>query len=101
MVHLPDPKPAYNTVSTIVRILEKKGFVGYKAYGNTHEYFPLIDKSEYTKKFLNYVVKDYFSNSYKQLVSFFADKENLSIEEMEEIRKMIDEGIKSKKNEKR
>lgn len=101
MVHLPDPKPAYNTVSTIVRILEKKGFVGYKAYGNTHEYFPLIDKPEYTKKFLNYVVKDYFSNSYKQLVSFFADKENLSIEEMEEIRRMIDEEIKSKKNEKR
>ena len=100
LTHLPDPKPAYNTVSTIVRILEKKEFVGYKAYGNTHEYFPLIDKAEYTKKFLNYFVKDYFSNSYKQLVSFFAGKENLSIEEMEEIRKLIDEEIKSKKNEK-
>ena len=96
MEHLPDPKPAYNTVSTIVRILEKKGFVGYKAYGNTHEYYPLVDKPEYTKKFLNYFVKDYFSNSYKQLVSFFASKENLSIEEMEEIRKMIDDEIKLK-----
>ena len=98
--HLPDPKPAYNTVSTIVRILEKKGFVGYKAYGNTHEYFPLVDKSEYTKKFLNYFVRDYFGNSYKQLVSFFANKEDLSIKEMEEMRKMIDEEIKSK-NKKR
>ena len=101
IMHMPDPKPAYNTVSTIVRIMEKKGFVGYKAYGKTHEYFPLIDKSEYTQKFLRYFVKDYFSNSYKQMVSFFAKEEKLSISEMEEMRRLIEEEIeKQKQNEK-
>jgi BlaI family transcriptional regulator, penicillinase repressor len=97
MVHLPDPKPAYNTVSTIVRIMEKKGFVGYKAYGKTHEYFPLISKPEYTKKFLRGFVKDYFSNSYKQMVSFFAKDEKLSITEMEEMRRLIEEEINKQK----
>lgn len=95
----PDPKPAYNTVSTIVRILEKKEFVGYNAYGNTHEYFPLISKKEYTKLFMKGFVKNYFSNSYQQMVSFFANENNLSIEEMEEIRKMIDGEIEKQKTQ--
>ncbi len=98
IVHLPNPKPAYNTVSTIVRIMEKKGFVRYKAFGKTHEYFPVIGKSEYTRKFMRNFVKNYFSNSYKQMVSFFAKEEKISIEEMEEMRKMIDEEIKKQKN---
>lgn len=97
MVHLPEPKPAYNTVSTIVRIMEKKGFVGYKAYGKTHEYYPLISKPEYTKKFLRGFVKDYFSNSYKQMVSFFAKEEKLSLSEMEEMRRLIEEEINKQK----
>lgn len=97
MVYLPEPKPAYNTVSTIVRIMEKKGFVGYKAYGKTHEYFPLVSKPEYTKKFLRGFVKDYFSNSYKQMVSFFAKDEKLSLTEMEEMRKLIEEEINKQK----
>ncbi len=101
LAHLPDPKPAYNTVSTIVRILEKKGFVGYKAYGKTHEYFPLIDKPEYTKKFLRNFVDNYFSNSYKQMVSFFAREENLSISEMEEMQKMIKKEIEYQKQNKK
>jgi BlaI family transcriptional regulator, penicillinase repressor len=97
IVHLPDPKPAYNTVSTIVRIMEKKGFVGYNAYGKSHEYYPLVSKPEYTRKFLHYFVKDYFSSSYKQMVSFFAREENLSISEMEEMRKLIEEEIDHQK----
>ena len=97
MVHLPEPKPAYNTVSTIVRIMERKGFVGYKAYGKTHEYYPLISKPEYTKKFLHGFVKDYFSNSYKQKVSFFAKEEKLSLSEMEEMRKLIEDEINKQK----
>ena len=97
LVHLPDPKPAYNTVSTIVRILEKKGFVGYKAYGKTHEYFPLIDKPEYTQKYLRNFVKNYFSNSYKQMVTFFAKEENLNISEMEEMHRTIEEEIEKQK----
>ncbi|TVR70985.1 MAG: BlaI/MecI/CopY family transcriptional regulator [Marinilabiliales bacterium] len=97
IVHLPDPKPAYNTVSTIVRILEKKGFVGHKAYGKTHEYFPLIDKPEYTQKYLRNFVKNYFSNSYKQMVSFFAKEEKISISEMEEMMQMIEQEIENQK----
>jgi BlaI family transcriptional regulator, penicillinase repressor len=97
IVRLPEPKPAYNTVSTIVRILEKKGFVGYRAYGKTHEYYPLVDKPEYTKTYLQNFVKNYFSNSYKQMVSFFAREENLSISEMEEMQKLIDEQIEKQK----
>lgn len=98
---LPDPKPAYNTVSTIVRILERKGFVGYKAYGKTHEYFPLIDKPEYTKDYMRNFVSNYFSNSYKQMVSFFAREENLSIAEMEEMQKLIGEEISKQKHNKK
>jgi BlaI family transcriptional regulator, penicillinase repressor len=97
IVHLPEPKPAYNTVSTIIRIMEKKGFVGYKAYGKTHEYFPAIGKEEYTRKYLRSFVEDYFSNSYKQMVSFFAREEKLSISEMEEMRRLIDEEIEKQK----
>lgn len=94
---LPDPKPAYNTVSTIVRILEKKGFVDYTAFGKTHEYFPLVTKKEYTKAFLKNFVGSYFSNSYKQMVSFFAQEDNLSLTEMEELKKMIEEEIQKQK----
>lgn len=96
----PDPKPAYNTVSTIVRILEKKGFVSYKAYGKSHEYFPLVSKKEYAKKFLNGFLSNYFSNSYKQLVSFFSNENNLTVSELEEIRNMMDEHIEKQRNQK-
>ena len=92
-----EPKPAYNTVSTIIRILEKKGFVGHKAYGKTHEYFPVISKKEYTKTFFKGFLGRYFNNSFRQLVSFFSDENEMSIEEMEKIMKMMEEEIKSKK----
>jgi len=84
---IPEPKPAYNTVSTIVRILEKKGFVGYKAFGKTHEYFPLIEKERYSKFYLNNFVKDYFGGSYEQLVSFFAKDNKLDINEIQDLMK--------------
>lgn len=92
-----EPKPAYNTVSTIIRILEKKGFVGYKPYGNTYEYFPLISKPEYSATYLGNFVQRYFGNSYKNLVSFFATQEDMSIEELEEIRKVMDDEIVKKR----
>ncbi len=95
----PDPKPAYNTVSTIVRILEKKGFVSYKAYGKSHQYYPTVTKKEYARKFLNGFISNYFSNSYKQLVSFFSNENNLSVSELEEIRNMMDEQIEKQKNQ--
>ena len=98
--NLPDPKPAYNTVSTIVRILEKKGFVSHNAFGNSHEYYPTISKENYTEAYLNSIIKDYFSNSFKEMVSFFTRDKDMSIEELEEIRKMINREIQKQKRDK-
>lgn len=89
----PEPKPAYNTVSTIIRILEQKGFIEHKAYGRTHVYFPVISKNEYTKSYFRNMVTNYFGNSYRSLASFFTKEENLSLEELEAIRKLINEQI--------
>jgi predicted transcriptional regulator len=82
---MPDPKPAYNTVSTIVRILETKGFVNHKAYGKTHEYFPVVTREKYTKFYLNNLLKGYFDGSFRNLVSFFAKENKMDIREMEKI----------------
>ncbi len=95
----PDPKPAYNTVSTIVRILEKKGIVSYKAYGKTHEYYPLISRKEYTKGFLKDFMGSYFGNSFGSLVSFFAKESEMSVEEMEELKQIMEEKIREKRND--
>ena len=86
---MPDPKPAYNTVSTIVRILEKKGFVGYEAFGKTHRYFPMMSKKEYTRLYMKSFMKNYFSNSFKEMVSFFAKEDNMSITELEDLMKEV------------
>lgn len=94
---LDDPKPAYNTVSTIVRILEKKGFVDHSSFGNTHEYFPIVSKEEYTKKYMKNFVTKYFQNSYKQLVSFFTKENDLSLSELEEMKRIVEQQIKNKK----
>jgi len=93
----PEPKPAYNTVSTIIRILEQKGFVGHKAYGHTHEYFPVISKSNYTKSYFRNFVTNYFGNSYKSLASFFANEGKLTMKELEEIQKTIYNEIRKQK----
>ncbi len=93
---LPEPKPAYNTVSTIVRILEKKGFVGYKAFGKTHEYFPLIGKEKYTRFYLNNMVKGYFDGSFQNLVSFFAKENKMDVQDIDQLMKEL-ELLKNKK----
>lgn len=97
---LPEPKPAYNTVSTIVRILERKGFVGHQAFGKTHRYYPLVAKEDYTQAFLKSFVKNYFDNSYQELVSFFAKDRDLSVAELEEILTALREEIRKQKAEK-
>lgn len=84
---LPAPKPAYNTVSTIVRILQDKGFVDHETYGKSHRYYPLIDKDTYTKKFLKNFIGNYFENSFSRMVSFFAKEEKIDLKELEEILK--------------
>lgn len=81
----PEPKPAYNTISTLIRILEKKGFVGYEAFGKSHQYFPLINKDDYSQKYLNRFVDKYFSGSYKELVSFFTKQEEMSVKDLERL----------------
>jgi BlaI family penicillinase repressor len=94
---LPEPKPAYNTVSTFVRILEKKGFVSHQAYGQTHEYFPLTSKDEYKKSYLKSFIKRYFGNSFQEMVSFFASDRDISLGELEEMRKLLNEEIVKQK----
>lgn len=86
---MPEPKPAYNTVSTIVRILEKKGFVAHKAYGKTHLYFPLVSRKNYTRMFMRNFMGNYFGNSFKEMVSFFAKEDNMSVNEIEELMQEI------------
>lgn len=95
---MPEPKPAYNTVSTIIRILEKKGFVGYEAFGKTHRYFPLMSKNEYTRLYMRSFMKNYFSNSFKEMVSFFAKDDNMSISELEDLMKEVGKELDDNQN---
>lgn len=97
--NFPEPRPAYNTVSTIVRILQEKGFVDHKAYGRTHEYYPLVSRDEYRKSHLSTFVNDYFSNSFEKMVSFFARERKISVREMEEIMKLMKEEISNQQSE--
>ncbi|WP_345951012.1 MULTISPECIES: BlaI/MecI/CopY family transcriptional regulator [unclassified Mucilaginibacter] len=80
-----DPKPAYNTVSTVVRVLESKGFVDHKAYGNSHVYFPIVSEEEYKKFAFDKVIKSYFNNSYKTLVSYLVKEQKLNLSELAEL----------------
>ena len=90
---IPHPQPAYNTISTIIRILEKKGFVGHNAYGKTHEYFPLISKKEYTKTFMKKFMRNYFSGSFQEMVSFFAREDNMSLHDLEDLVKDVSKDL--------
>jgi BlaI family transcriptional regulator, penicillinase repressor len=80
-----EPKPARNTVSTIIRVLEAKGIVSYRAEGNTHIYYPLVTKKEYSKKQLFSLMKNYFDNSFPQMATFFAREKDLTVEELEQL----------------
>lgn len=93
----PDPKPANTTISTVVKILETKGFINHNVYGKIHEYYPVISKEEYTKAFMGNVVKNYFSNSYHKMVSFFARDKEVTIEEMEQMMNILKEEMQKKK----
>ena len=93
MAAFPEPKPAYNTVLSIIKILENKGFVKHETFCRAHRYSPAISKEEYSQRYLGSVVERYFNNSYLDLVSAFAKKENFSLEELEALKKVIDEAI--------
>jgi len=85
----PDPKPHYNTVSSLVRLLQDKGIIGFTQYGNTYEYYPLISRDDYRKTFMNQVISDYFDNSYSSAVAFFVKEKGLKPEDLEEILQLI------------
>ncbi|MBQ3742753.1 MAG: BlaI/MecI/CopY family transcriptional regulator [Bacteroidales bacterium] len=87
--NLPEPKPAYNTVSTLVRVLEKKGFVGHKAYGKTYEYYPLVSKEDYTSRYMTGVLNNFFDGSLSRLVNFFSSNKSISVEETDKILEML------------
>lgn len=87
---IPEPKPPYTTVSSIVRLLEKKGFIDHKAYGKTHVYSPAIGKEDYAKKSFSNLVKHYFQGSAKNIVSFMVQEDVLQPDEVDELRQLID-----------
>jgi BlaI family transcriptional regulator, penicillinase repressor len=87
--HLPDPKPHYNSVATMVKILEEKGFLDHEAVGNVYCYFPIVSREDYQKHAMKDIVNQYFDNSYPRMLAFFAKEQNLSEEELSEILKLI------------
>ena len=89
LAELPDPKPAYNTVSTIIRILEKKGFVAHRSFGKSHEYYPLVDRNSYTQSFMVSVLDNFFGGAASQMVSFLSSNRSISLEETAEIIEML------------
>lgn len=91
---MPPPEPPYNTISSIIRILEQKGFVGHKAYGKTHEYFPLISKTAYRKFIFKNYIASYFENSPGNVVSYMVKEEELSPEEIREMLAMLEKDKK-------
>ena len=91
VAEMPEPKPAYNTVSTIIRILEEKEIVGYSSFGKSHQYFPLLSKEQYTDFQLNKITKNYFKGNFANLVSFFVKENNVDIAEVESLLNKIKE----------
>lgn len=97
----PEPKPPYNTVSTIVRVLVKKEIVAFNKYGNTYQYYPLISKEEYSSSQMKSLVSNYFNNSFKKVVNFFSESENLDVNEVDEVLRMLEEIKQQKENSKK
>ena len=97
MDQLPDPKPAYNTVATVLKVLEKKEYVSHKIYSKTYVYFPIFSKKDYAQFLLKDTMKGLFDNSVKQAVSFFVKQKKVTLNELEELKQMIEKEIKKQK----
>jgi len=95
----PEPKPAYNTVSTVLRVLEKKQFVDHKAYGTTYLYFPLVSKKDYSKFQFSNLIKNYFNGSFPKMAAFFAQENNLSIQDLEDMMSMAKDEMKEEERQ--
>jgi predicted transcriptional regulator len=96
----PEPKPPYNSVSTIVRVLVKKEIVSFNQFGNTYQYYPLITKEAYSKSQMKDLVSNYFNNSFKKVVNFLSENKDVDIEEVNEVMKMLEELKEQKKKSK-
>ena len=94
VAELPKPKPHYNTISTIIRNMEDKGVVGHNSFGKTHQYYAKISKEDYKKGFMQKTIQNYFENSYKHVVSFFAQEEKISVKELKDIISIIENNKK-------
>lgn len=94
---LSEPKPAYTTVATVIKVLEKKNYVAHRKYGNIHVYYPVVTKKAYAKHVLKDAYKGLFNNSINQLVSFFVKEKDVPVSELEELKKLIDQEIKKQK----
>ncbi|MBE9466690.1 MAG: BlaI/MecI/CopY family transcriptional regulator [Bacteroidetes bacterium] len=94
---LHEPKPAYNTVATVIKVLEKKEYVSHKTYGKTNVYYPIITDTEYAKYLLKDTIKGFFNGSLNQMVSFFVKNKDVSINELEELKNMIEQEINKTK----
>ncbi len=93
LAKMSEPKPAYNTVSTIIRILERKGFVKHKAYGKSHEYYPIVTKDQYRSFSIKNLLSGYFGGSFSKLASFFAKDENMDIKELEKLMNEVKDDV--------
>ncbi len=96
---LPDPKPAVTTVSTMLKRMQDKGFVGYTLYGNSREYYPLVPKGEYFSTHVNGLIKTFFNDSVTQFGTFFARDANLTTKELEDLKSIIEKEIERQKND--
>lgn len=92
--HLPDPKPHYNTVATLMKRLEEKGYLGHKEYGGSYEYYPLIGKEAYRQTFMKKVLNTFFDNSYVNLLAYFAQQEKMDAKDVEQLLKKIEDDKK-------
>lgn len=93
----PEPRPAYTTIATVLTRMIDKGFVDFKQYGKVREYYPVLKKTDYFAKHVGNIVKDFFNNSPAQFASFFTDKNDMSLAELEELKKLVEFQIKKKK----
>lgn len=94
----PEPKPAYTTVSTVIRVLVKKKAIAFNTYGKVNEYYPLIKKEDYSKRYIKSMVQKFFNNSQQQFASFFTKESDLSLSELEELKKLINQEIEKKQS---
>lgn len=95
----PEPRPAYTTISTVIRVLVKKGFIGFRTYGKSHEYYPLTGRKEYFREHVNTMISDHFGGSVVDFASFFTGNEEVDLTTLQEIRALIDQKIREIRKE--